>query len=158
MSLYKSLRDSGAFRDFEAFQDFEALRYLEREKLISIGIRRTTANKHWVKTSIAGKLFNVATLFILAFALYAFVYISWKIGVISLLVLPFHAWAVLETAAMIVKSDIISDLFSFTLFYISGDANIRINSTGQIIRHPLDWQIPIKEEYSKRCEEHNKDH
>lgn len=120
--------------------DIEKLHELESQKVITVGLHRNAANNFWYRSSILGKILNLGTTVLLLLCIYVFYAFGWKVGCLSLLGLALYVKAIQWFGFASVRIQMLADEALFNLFYQSGAATVRVNTTGEIVRHPTDWR------------------
>jgi len=123
--------------------DFEQLSEFESRSIVTIGLHRNAANNFWYGTSLAGKYFNLGTWALVVVCVFLFLTTGWKVGCISVLALLAYVSVVNWLCLTAVRFRMLREAKVFDLFYSSGAATIRVNETGEIIRHPADWRLVL---------------
>ena len=119
------------------------LRELEQKRAVTIGVAYNAANNYWSRTSTLGKIANWGTIVMIGLVVLAFIRWRWYVGVLGVLLLIAYVRVVQVAATMAARMDMLAEPGVFDLFYESGAATIRMNTSGEVLRHPRDWRAVI---------------
>ena len=116
------------------------LRGLEQSGAVTIGVAYSAANNYWYRKSLLGKIANLGTVALIGVLVFTFIRWRWYIGAMGVLLLIAYVRAVQWASTMAARIDMLALPGIFDLFYENGAATIRINSSGEVLRHPTNWR------------------
>ncbi len=120
--------------------EFDGLNKLVQERKVTIGVQRNHANNFWTNTTLVGKSLNWGTAILLIIAVFVFIKFGLWAGVLSLIAIASYAFLVQKMGSMYVRVQLLQNEELFSAAYDAQSVTIKINSTGNIIRFPIEWK------------------
>lgn len=126
--------------------DFKTLNQLEKNRMITIGIRSELAHKFFYRNTLIGKVLLLLFPIIIIGIVPVFVRYGFIAGLLSFILSGLYTVSVGKISAMYLRKKLMADEQLFNDAYDSRACNIRLNHTGDVILYPADWYLFIGNE------------
>ncbi len=121
--------------------EFNKLLRLEKERKITIGVKRNQANNFWFRTTILGKILNILTYLFFVLIIIIFVKFGIWFGMLAAVFLVVYVKVINYISGMYVRLQLFRNEQLFNSAYEARSVTIRNNKNGNIISFPDEWNM-----------------